>query len=87
MHCVLSLKNPVGEIESMSYDNKMIMHKSAIWYATKTPLKPSGKNIRRKWNGICEHLYLYCLIKNLLWETIRENSLREWKRVQYYMIR
>lgn len=77
MPCVLPLKTPVGKIESMTYDNEMIMHKSAIWCATKTPLKPNGKNIRRKRYGISKHLYLYCLIKNLLWETIRENSLRE----------
>jgi hypothetical protein len=36
-----------------------------------------GKNIRRKQYGISKHLYLYCLIKNLLWEIIRKNSLRE----------
>ena len=40
----------IGENTDMTY-----MH----WYTIKTPLKPSGKNIKRKWYGISLIANLY----------------------------
>lgn len=90
---ILPLKTPVGKIESMTYDSilphlasymrtfesKLIKRKGVQYdVPLKTPLKPSGKkNIRRKQNGISEHLYLYCLIKNLYEKPLGKNSSRE----------
>ena len=55
---------------------------SAIRCATENSSKTQWEKYKEKENGISEHLYLYCLIKNLLWETMREKLIKG-KRVQY----
>jgi hypothetical protein len=49
-------KNPVGKIKEKHYNNM----------PSKTPLKTQWEKYKEKPYDICPHLYLYCLIKNLV---------------------
>lgn len=59
MPFVLPLKTPVGKIGGTTY----ILQRVQYDVPPKTPLKPNGKNIRRKPCGISKHLYLYVSLK------------------------
>jgi hypothetical protein len=52
-------KNPMRKIEK--YYNNM---------PSKTPLKTQWEKYKEKPYDICSHLYLYCLIKYLIWEIL-----------------
>jgi hypothetical protein len=56
----LLLKNPVGKIKEKHYNNM----------SSKTPSKIQWEKYKEKPYDICPHLYLYCLIKNLVWEIL-----------------
>jgi hypothetical protein len=52
----LLLKKPVGKIKEKHYNNM----------ASKTPSKTQWEKYKEKPYDICPHVYLYCLIKNLV---------------------
>ena len=58
--------------------DKTHKEKSAIWYVTENSFKTQWEKYKEK---LTWHMWtlvsIYCLIKNLLWETMRENSWRE----------
>jgi hypothetical protein len=53
-------KNPVGIIMEKYYNNML----------SKTPSKTQWEKYKEKPYDICLHLYLYCLIKNIVRETL-----------------
>jgi hypothetical protein len=67
----LLLKNLVGKIKEKHYNTM----------PPKTPLKTEWEKYKKKPYGICPHLYLYCLIKNFIWETL--GKTHKGKIVQY----
>ena len=84
MLCILSFKNPNGENLKVLHiifkrycliktimrksERKLIRKRVRSDMSLKTPLKPNGKNIRRNWHDICEHLYQYIVSLKTFYE-------------------